>query len=492
MKNEAHLQKEKPPYDAIVVGGGFSGTMVAVHLAEQGGDNIRVALVERGAQPGRGVAYGTTDSRHLLNVPAAKMGAYPHDISHFYRWLRAHPAEARAAGTARTEPGTFASRHLYGDYLRSILERALRERPGRIDVVRGEAIGINTREDDSFTVELAGKLALQGRSVVLAFGNFKPAPLRGIPDGLKDRFLDDPYAPETRRILAEDGDVLIVGSGLTSLDLLVSLEMTKTAGTIHVLSRHGLFPRHHEVAPEVPLFLDPAALPRTVREAFRLVRREIAAAAGDGIGWRAVVDALRPVLQKIWSGWDDRERWRFLRHLHGYWDVHRHRCAPEIISVKEQMEAKGRLVCHAGRMRFGEGNGGVEVRYRPRGGGEERAFTVRYVLNCTGPQADYGRIADPLVRGLVERGLLVPDAFRMGIATDDRYRLLNVAGVPTPGLYTLGSTLRGKLYESIAVPELRDQAHDVANVILSERSLSGEDCSPPDRPAHSPARSGPP
>ena len=82
---------------SLIVGGGFSGTMMAAQLARRG---LRVALVEGAGRAGQGTAYSTRDEVHLLNVPAAKMSAWPE-----------RPDDFIAAGH---DAGAFAPRRALG------------------------------------------------------------------------------------------------------------------------------------------------------------------------------------------------------------------------------------------------------------------------------------------------------------------------------------------------------------------------------------------
>jgi uncharacterized NAD(P)/FAD-binding protein YdhS len=461
MKNELYAQ-----YDVAIIGGGYSGTMVAIHLA-RAQRGLRVALINRGPALGRGVAYGTTDPKHLLNVPANQMGAFPDDIGHFYRWLQAHPQNLAAVGLAEARPDAFIPRLVFGDYLQDLL-RETRTLPGVLDVLADEIVDLRQLPGGGF--ELVGQEGriMRAAQVVLALGNFPPGPARQNQPGERVWFLNDPYAPDVQAKLAEAGDVLIIGTGLTSLDLLLTLDRSKQAGKIHVLSRRGLFPQPHKKAKMYPQFLDPNNLPKTARLLCRRVARELRRAAAQGIDWRPVVDALRPFSQAIWTGLNQTEQRRFLRHLQPLWDTHRHRCAPEIMAVKNRLEAEGRVVCHQGHIQGYQMIGDeIEVTYRQRGTADRTTLRVRHVLSCTGPQADYRKLEDPLVQHLLGRDLLAPDPLRMGASTAEGGLIRNQAGREIDHLYTLGSTQKGRLYESIAVPELRGQAADLAARLLA-------------------------
>ena len=454
-------------YDIIIVGSGYSGTMVAVHLA-RAQSGLRVALIDRSKAFGRGVAYGTADPRHLLNVQADQMGAFPDDIGHFYRWLQNHPQNLAAAGIHELRPDAYIPRRIFGDYIQDLLAEAC-ALPGTLDVIHDEIIDMVRREDGGFHLTGRTGRKLRAAQVVLALGNFPPGEAKQNREGERAWFMNNPYAPEVHAKLAEPGDILIIGTGLTSLDLLLTLEKTKREGKIHLLSRRGLFPQPHKKAARYPAFLDRENLPQTTRALFRRVCQEIRAAATRGIDWRPVVDSIRPFNQAIWTHFNETEQRRFLRHLRALWDTHRHRCAPEIMEVKNRLEAEGRLICHQGHIRHYEPMGEqVEVTYQPRGTHATRKFRVRHVLSCTGPQADFRKLNDPLVQQLLVRDLLAPDPLRMGAHTAEGGLIRNQAGEIIDGLYTLGSTQKGRLYESIAVPELRGQAARLAEHLLAE------------------------
>lgn len=454
-------------YDVVIIGAGYSGTMVAVHLA-RARRGLRVALIDRGRTFGRGVAYGTTDPKHLLNVQADQMGAFPDDIGHFYRWLQAHPENLAAVGIREARPDAYMPRMVFGDYIQDLLLEARGLPETTLEVLRDEIVDMKQLATGQF--ELTGKTGqiLNTARVVLALGNFPPGETKNQP-GERAWFMNDPYAAPVQARLAGPGDVLIIGTGLTSLDLLLTLDKTKATGRIHLLSRRGLFPAAHKKAGHYPAFLDHNNLPKTARLLLRRVAVELRKAAAQGIDWRPVIDAMRPFNQAIWTGLNAVEQRRFLRHLQPLWDTHRHRCAPEIMAVKERLEADGRLELHQGNIIGYEVVGEeVEVTYRPRGTQEVEKFRVRHVLSCTGPQSDYRKLNDVLVQRLLARDLLAPDPLRMGAFTAEGGQIRNHEGELIDHLYTLGSTQKGRLYESIAVPELRGQAADLAARLLAD------------------------
>ncbi len=437
-----------------------------MHLLRAAGGALRVGLVEQiAAQEGRGVAYGTDCPNHLLNVPAGKMGAFASDPGHFHRWLTARGFPAGEA--------SFVPRQWYGSYVRAVLDEAETASMGRLVRIHEEARDLEREPDGTWTVHLSHRRRLCARAVVLALGNFAP----GDPVLADKRFhthphyLRNPWSAETISRLSGPGDMLILGSGLTALDLLQSLRPAKYDGCIHVLSRRGLFPQPHRagVAPYPP-FLHAGSLPGTLRETMQLVRREVRKATAAGSCWRAVVDSLRPVSQTLWARLPRPERSRFLRHVRPHWESHRHRAAPEALAVKEELEREGRLLCHRGRIISitGEPHArSLEVRFLPRFSDTPRTLRVAYVVNCTGPECNYHQLRGSLVVNLFARGLAHPDPLLLGLNTADDGALLDESGGAVPGLFTLGSPRKGGLLETTAVPELRAQAEEIARRLLA-------------------------
>ena len=454
--------------DVAIIGAGFCGSMVAVNLLRKAKEQVDIALIERSGSFARGLAYGTTDRSHLLNVPAAKMGAFPDDHEHFYRWARENPEEANRQGANDVQPNSFLPRVLYGKYLSGLLDE-VNNPPGSLRRIAAEAIDVAPLGNGRFRVKLRNAPSLIAQHVVLALGNFPPGDPK-LPDQRfhrVDRYLENPWAEENRKKLAEPGDVLILGSGLTGLDLLLSLAPLKSQGIIHVLSRRGFFPRPHRAVKASPSFLDAKLLPSTARHACRLVRKQIKQAETGGVDWRAVIDSMRPYSQQIWKQWSTEERRRFLRHLKAFWEPHRHRAAPQVLELKARLEKEGRLQCHRGRiLSIAPEKDSLFVRFRDSTRHNEKGLHVGYVVNCTGPECNYHKLTDSLVVQLFSRGIIVPDPLFLGLDVGLGGTILNLQGERVTHLYTLGSPQKGILFETTAVPELRVQAAELAGRIL--------------------------
>lgn len=419
---------------AAVIGAGASGTLQALHLVRAG---AQVTLVDRGPAPGRGVAYSTRRPEHLLNVPARRMSAFSDDPDHFERWYG-----ALTGGGAED----FAPRMLYGDYLAGLLAEA------GIEPVRGEALAL---ADEG--VRLADGRTVAADAIVLAPGNFKPATPPGIdPAALGPLWVDDPWAGDLTEGLGAGDVLLLVGTGLTAVDVALTLDASGYGGRIVALSRRGLAPRSHglrepTVAPQEDLPANCVAMLHRVR------------ARSEEIGWLGAVHELRAVTQALWRSAGAEERGRFLRHLRAWWDVHRHKVAPAVGATIEAMQADARLAVAAGKLVSVEAEDGrALVRFRPRGGDAVETLRAARIVNCTGPEIDIARAGEPLLDTLLAAGRIRPDPLRIGLDVDAECRAIGADGRASETLSVIGPITRGAFWESVAVPDIRVQAERVA------------------------------
>ena len=431
----------------VVVGGGAAGALAALHLTRS--TARQVAIVERTGRFGPGVAYGTTDPGHLLNVPAGRLSFSSDAPADFVEWLSTRLADAGG--------GTFAPRAWYGEYLRHHLDAAVDA--GRVELHEGEALSVES-SDDGYMVVLADGRRLATDTLVLALGNARSEDAPLPVDALRgsSRYVPDPWAPEAIDRISE-GDVLLVGSGLTAVD--VALTLSRRPLRLTLVSRHGLLPQPHSGTPAPPVV--PDQLPPSPVGLLRALR----AAAADSDDWRSVVDGLRPQTQDLWGSLDVDAQAQFMRHLTSYWNVHRHRMAPEVHERLVQLQRDGRLQVFAGTIRDAVVHAdGVSVSVRTRDG-RDLALEVTQIVNCTGPAASLVERPVQILRSLLEQGLTVADAHRIGVLTTDDGALVGVDGCPVPRLFAVGPIRRGTLWESTAVPELRAQAERLAAFVAA-------------------------
>lgn len=442
--------------DVAIVGAGASGTLVAAQLRNLWPEG-RVALIGNAARPARGVAYDTPYQSHLLNVHAGNMSAFPDDRDHFTRWLIQRRPTATGAD--------FAPRAWYGDYLAEILAEALRA-PTPITPLTGDVVSV-MRYGDRWLLQLADGTTLIARNVVLAVGNLPPHDPPGFSADLPG-YWRNPWAADVTRQLAVDAPVLIIGTGLTMVDVVLALREMGHRGPIEALSHHGRLYQPHAPFTPRPLAQLPAGLDSPQR-ALRWLRNEIKRAQREGNNWRAVIDSLRPHTATIWQSWSPAQRASFVRHGRNLWDIHRHRVPPQVGAQLDALIAQGTLTIHAGRVLAAEATAqGVKVNWLPKGDDQPQQFEAARVINCTGPNRDYGRVTTPLIASLREAGWLTPDRLRLGWVTDNDGRLIDADGKAVASLYAIGPLRIADLWESIAIPEIRVQAVALANVLIAE------------------------
>lgn len=450
----------------IIAGAGFSGAVTAAQLLRGARSPLRVVLVNRSGRMARGLAYGTRSEQHVLNVPAGRMSAYPDDDGHFLRYAqRCDPA---------VTGGSFVPRQLYGEYLESLLDVAAKQAAtgARLERVVDE-IGDVEVMGAGVEVTLGSGLRLRADRLVLAVGNYAPAdPV--LADGsvlTGPRYVRDPWVPGALEVATPDQPVLLVGTGLTMLDIALDLRARGRSAPMHAVSRRGLLPQPHRESTPPPTFQhrppDIEAVSPTAVDLLRSVRRHVRHAAEAGVDWRDVIAALRPITPALWHRLNERERARFLRHLRVYWDVHRHRAAPRPAALLQRMLADGELQVHAARLVAAAERGGrLRVTIRRRGAATDEQIEVGAVVNCTGPQSDIRRLDDPLMNALQRRGLVRPDPLGLGIAVAEDGALLDANGRLLPAILHVGPLLKARDWEATAVPELRRHAAAAATAIL--------------------------
>ncbi|UTY56564.1 FAD/NAD(P)-binding protein [Massilia sp. erpn] len=464
----------------LIVGAGFSGVACAVQLLRQAAAPpraaLRILLLNRSPGMARGLAYGTSSAGHLLNIPASAMSALDDDPGHFLRYAQARDSRIGAA--------TFVPRKLYGDYLEWLLRLSEAAAPpmARLERIAAQVEALRV-ENDGATVQLAGGTTLHADRVVLAFGHFPAADPRVADMGFyaSARYQRDPWDSAQLDSLRPEEPALLLGSGLTAVDVALSLLQRHPARRIEMVSRHGLLPQAHRSLALPPVAGASAAtgtlLPAiwgqaaTVRAQLHGLRQHARALQAAGHDWRAALAALRPHTQTIWQSWDSTQRRRFLRHVQPYWDSHRHRMAPEVQQRLQAALGSGALRVHAARLLdYREDAESVHVHLQPRAGhtgAPAPALRVARVINCTGP-AGPAACGNALVRQLLEAGLLRADALGLGIEVGPGCAVRDAAGRCSRVLYYIGPWLKADYWEAIAVPELRRFARQIAEDCLKE------------------------
>jgi uncharacterized NAD(P)/FAD-binding protein YdhS/predicted metal-dependent enzyme (double-stranded beta helix superfamily) len=468
----AAFVRQRPPEARVIaiLGGGFTGTMALANLLRRSKDlkcPLHLVLFDRQPALGEGVAYRTNDSRHLLNVPAEKMSAWPDRPLDFLAFA--------ATTDPSVGPHDFLPRKVYGRYVRQTLLELVQSCGERVSVelVRDDATGLSRAPSGGWDVTSARGRGLRADVAIVALGHRPPdEDFAGRFKGPRSRFVTDPWAALVLSQIGPDEPVLLLGSGLTAVDAILTLDREGRTAPLTVVSRRGLFPLPHTRTPQPAA--DVSALvgrwlstTTTLRELVQTLRRAVRDAAERGVDWRQVIDGLRPSIARVWGRLSMVERSRFLAHVRPFWEVHRHRMAPDVADRLALLRQKRILEVTPGALLYADADeSGVDVTLRRRGDATPRRLRVAWVVNCTGPGAHNRHSTHPILRPLLEAGVLREDELGLGLCTDPDGRAMSSSGEVHSSLLVAGTLRKSTLWESTAVPELRQQAAAVAEIAL--------------------------
>lgn len=442
--------------NTVVVGAGASGLLTVAHLHRLDRSH-RIALIDSRPQEDVGIAYSTREPGHLMNVRSGGLSAFESDTDHFVRWV------ADRKGTC--DPHGFEPRGEYGEYLRDVAN-AVGSSVDRY-CARAESLEFDS---DGVVIVLSDNRRIVADQAVLALGNALPIPISGkgrqtgsAPEA--SPVIDDPWEKGSLASINPDDTVVLVGTGLTAVDIAVSLSERSHRGPIIAISTGGEWPRRHVPHP-APVSPTPVQVGMPLRDVVRLVHIALDEARASGGDWRQVIDGLRPATIGIWAGWSDEDRRRFVRLLRQRWDLHRHRMAPSVADHIERMEKSGILERRSGRVidvgpsRSGDGRINVQL-------ADGECLDADRVVNCTGPSPSLVDRKDPLIDSLVVKGLARPGWNRWGLDVDPGGHIIDVHGEPVESVFVVGPLRIGAEWESTAIPELRRQADFVARQLIS-------------------------
>lgn len=457
------------PKAVAVIGAGFSGLICAIHLLlKSSREGPRIYLIERRAAFGVGAAYSTDNPGHLLNTRAANMSVFADRPDHFLSWLQDRGRTFDGNGSS------FVSRRVYRDYLQDLLrEVACRaEAAGRLYLVPDEVVALMPA-GPRYEVHLKVGKVLKVDAAIVATGNPPPHP-PNVPDAAffeSSRYIDDPWHPSAFDSVEPQDTIVILGTRLMMIDAVLSLRLRGHQGPVMALSRRGLVPRRHAAAAR-PVAHDFSALPLRLSVALRTIRAAVKDARRRGGNWQDVIDGLRPHTAAYWQRLPLETKRRFLRHLRPWWDVHRHRLAPQVADrIKESIREGDLVICRGQLIRIGL-DGSLDapmaaVTWRPAGDTLLYRMTAQHVVNCMGRGGDPARSKTPLIPGLVAAGLARPDRLRLGLDVDRAGRLIGRDGTISARLFALGPPTRGVFWEATAVPDIRQLAGAVAATALA-------------------------
>lgn len=466
--SKSRANKDKIPTIAIV-GGGFSGAMTAAQLLKNASSEVRVILLERQGSIGEGVAYGTRDLIHLLNVPAGRMSAWPDRPNDFLLWAQKRKPQVTDAD--------FLPRQWYGDYIRDGLLslKETNETKASLSIIYDEVRRVVRRPKGGWILHVGRGDSIGADAVVLTVGHCPPSdPLNGKWSGSRSRFITDPWHPFAINKIRKKERILILGSGLSAIDAVLSLTQREHTGEIILVSLNGLLPQSHVThrvqAENMSAFvseLTSAAGGVRVYNLLRNFRKKIKILASQGNDWRGAVDGLRPFMPLIWQSMSDLERQRFIHRVRPFWEIHRHRMAPEVSDKLQELIKTGQLKIMGGRVQsVVEENDEITARVLLKSNGCENIYKAHWIVNCTGPMPSNRIDSNPVIGSLLNLGLICVDELCLGIKTTNDGNAMDASGREVPDLFAIGTLRKPLLWESTAVPELREQAAKVAKRLI--------------------------
>jgi uncharacterized NAD(P)/FAD-binding protein YdhS len=450
-----------------IVGGGFTGVALAIHALASTKRPLSVDVIEPSAELGRGAAYGTTNADHRINVPSDRMSLFTSAPTHFTRWLFDNQwlpdAESvDAFGRFFVPRSAFAaySEDVLAQTAQSATTASLRHRRTRVVGLANENRGLH--------VELADGHSLQVDRIAICTGHVPSAPCLVREDAARHpRFIANPWAGDSLNAVRRQDSVLIVGTGLTMVDVVATLARANHQGAIVAISQRGLLPREHGTFADCHDLFE-GLRPATALELLRLVRAEVQA-RDYGFDWQAIVDARRRRLPEIWPALPARERIRAVRRLMPYWEVHRFRIAPQGAAAVAGLTAQGTLTVERARAIEVDAHDGLLVaRLRlPDGTMVEQAFDS--IVICSGASRN---IRDsPLLADLLDRGLAQTDDVGLGLKVDGLSRLIDARGAMQPDLFAFGPITRGTFGEMTGAPDILRQIERVVPTLIDAKAL---------------------
>ena len=447
---------------AIIGGGAAAAAMLSELIEYQPAKPLHLDWYTGGASSVRGVAYSTRAEEHLLNVRVASMGMFGGRSRGFLDFLQRD--DPSVAGT------DFLPRHRFGDYLDAEVKRVL-----ALGKAQGHDVKVIPFEVDSVVPERGAVTVIHGEesrevdAAVLAIGSMAPRPLHGVsPEALASRrYVIDPW-----HLLAHAAGhhsapkkVLLIGAGLTAVDVLLSLSRQWPQAQFSTVSRHGQLPEAHLRVAAIPssdgtdLIEAMQDIP-DIRVWMQLLREAIA----QGGEWRSIVDGLRPYTPMLWAELPPEQRSRFMRHVRWAWDRARHRMPPESNEAMAVLVKEGRLERHCGRLQSVQM---IDDRLQvsTRHAGKLRVEMADLVIQANGMNTNVLDTGHRLINQLLTNAHVMPDPLRLGLCGSVDGHLQH-HGSYWPHFFALGSLLRGTLWESTAIPEIRLQARNISRQLL--------------------------
>jgi len=460
-----------------IIGGGFAGTMTAVHLIQNSLEPIEIFIINENETFNTGIAYNPYSKHQLLNVITAKMSAFADRPNHFLDWVMSntdyiHQDENIVANA-------FMPRYIYGKYLIDIWKDAEAQAKSKgilVHVIHSNVENIENATPH-FSIQLANGEVIQTDKCVIATGNQLPRNQRIVNTAFytSSKYFQNPWNIDSVKGTQTERDVLIIGNGLTMVDTVLGLLEQGFKGNIYSISPNGfnILPHRHNGMKYTKL-AEEIRDDMNLNDLMRLVFKHIKTVRSLGVSAEPIIDSLRPYTQNIWRRLSEKEKMTFMARLRHLWGVARHRIPLQIHDKIQQMRIDHKLHIYAGKIHnMEERMGRVNVEFLNKKMQELQTIQVDRVINCTGPETDISILENGFLRNLWNQGILSQDILKLGVNADlNTYEIINQEGKKIDGLYTIASNLKGLLWESTAVNELRTQAEKLAKNLLESTEVT--------------------
>ena len=452
-----------------IIGNGFSGLMVMRHLVDGGDSDLTISVFEKQHEPGRGISYSPQSEKVLLNVVAAKMSAFPDKPNHFVQWLSKQPQFLN--DDLELLANSYISRSLFGDYLQELWNETVRlatTKKIQIERFNSEVIDLTLLADS--VIIHTEKNTYKAEKIILATGNQLPGNPKTITRNFiqSDRYFQNPWNYSLNQVDPKK-PIFILGNGLTMVDTVMQLREQQLTNQIISLSPHGfhILP-HRNFSYTLPDWISELPPSPTLLQLVTAINKQFKALHKHGISGEPLIDSLRPHTQRFWRGFSYSEKVRFMRNFRHLWGLARHRLPFVTYDIIQKERINGSLSIISGNIISAQpAENGIEIIYFDKSIKSNQTILAEVLINCTGPESDISKTNASLLQNCFSKGYIQQDELKLGISTNiDTFQTIHSTGNENKQLFALGSLLRGELWESTAVNEIRLQAKNLAAAIL--------------------------
>ena len=452
-----------------IIGNGFSGLMVARHLIDLGDTSLSISIFEKQHEPGRGIAYSPQSEKVLLNVVAAKMSAFPDKPTHFVEWLSKQTQFLN--DDIELLKNSFVSRSIYGKYLNELwietLELAFSKKI-YLELFQLEITDLISFETNICIQSFNNEFKVD--KVILATGNQLPGNPKELTGDsmLSNRYFQNPWNYSLNQVDPKK-PIFILGNGLTMVDTVMQLREHKLTNQIVSLSPHGfhILP-HRNFTYTLPDWISELPTSPTLLQLVSAINKQFKALHKHGISAEPLIDSIRPHTQRFWRGFSQHEKKRFMRHFRHLWGLARHRLPFVTYDIIQKERINGSLSIQSGKVISAKPvENGIQIIYFDKTSKQNQTILAEALINCTGPESDITKTNSSLLQNCLKKGYIQQDDLKLGLSTNiNTFETINAAGKENEKIFAIGNLLRGELWESTAVNELRSQAKNLASAIL--------------------------